>query len=178
MGKTLQEQLLQMGLIDKKKYQQSKKETHAQKKVPQKQENEIAEMAKQALAQKKLRDQQLNKKKIAQREAKEATAKARQLIETHKIQVDQGDIPYNFKHENTIKKIYLPKKTIESLVNGKIGIVKLAGQYQFVPADIIYKIRNLNGKMVVLFNVPTEKKDGETDDDPYAAYTVPDDLMW
>jgi uncharacterized protein len=177
MGKTLQDQLLEMGLIDKKKLQQSKKETHAKIKTPQKQENEIAEMARQAMAQKKLRDQQLNKKKIAQRQAKEATAKARQLIETHKIKIEEGDTPYNFKHENTIKKLYLPKKTIDSLVLGKLGIVKLAGEYQFVPADVIYKIRQLNGNLVVLLNTPTDKKGGDADD-PYAEYAVPDDLMW
>ena len=36
---------------------------------------------------------------------KEATAQARQLIETHKIQQEEGDVAYNFKDNNTINPI-------------------------------------------------------------------------
>jgi hypothetical protein len=177
MGKTLQDQFLKMGLVDKKKFQQSKKDKHAQKTGPGKGENEIAEMAKQALAEKKKRDQQLNKKKIAQRQAKEETAKARQFIETHKISIEKGDVPYNFKDENTIKKLHLSQKIITSLAQGKVGIVKLAGEYQLVPAAIIYKIRELNSKLVVLLNTPSDMNTSDADD-PYEEYKVPDDLMW
>jgi len=177
MGKTLQDQFLKMGLVDKKKYNQSKKDKHAQKKVVQENDNEIADMARQALAEKKKRDQQLNKKKIAQREAKEATARARQLIETHRIPLEEGPIAYNFKEENTIKKLLLPQKTIDSLAQGKVGIVKLAGEYALVPANVLYKVRELNNKLVVLLNTPSTRKENDADD-PYSEYTVPDDLMW
>ncbi|HKJ64759.1 MAG TPA: DUF2058 domain-containing protein [Desulfopila sp.] len=176
MGNSLQDQFLKMGLVDKKKHTKAKKDKHDRKKGPQaQQKNDIADMAREALAEKKKRDKQLNKKKIAERQAKEATAKARQLIETHKIQVDPGDIVYNFKYENRIKKLLLSQKTIDSLAKGKIGIVKQAGEFQFVPAETIYRVRELNRKMVVLLNAVTEKSDG---DDPYAGYEVPDDLMW
>ena len=178
MGNSLQDQFLKVGLVDKKKHAQAKKEKHAQKKSSATdQKDEITSMAKQALAQKKERDKQLNKKKIAQREAKEATAKARQLIETHKIQMDAGEIPYNFKHEKTIKKLYLTQKSVDSLVQGKVGIVMIAGDYQLVPADIIYKVRELNPNFVVLLNTPSTKKQKD-EDDPYAEYEIPDDLMW
>lgn len=176
MGNSLQDQFLKMGLVDKKKYKEAKKDKHERQKTPQTHpENAIADMAKEALAEKKKRDQQLNKKKIAERRAKEETARARQLIETHKIHVEAGDIVYNFKFENTIKKLLLSRKTIDSLARGKIGIVKQAGEFQFVPADIIYKVRQLNSKMVVLLNVPEENNNAN---DPYAGYEVPDDLMW
>lgn len=178
MGNSLQDQFLKAGLVDKKKHAQAKKEKHAHKKSPSSdQKEEIASMAKQGLAQKKERDKQLNKKKIAQRQVKEATAKARQLIETHKIPMDAGDITYNFKHEKTIKKLNLTKNGVESLVRGKVGIVKLAGEYQLVPADIIYKIRELNPNFVVLLNTPSSKNKKDADD-PYAEYEIPDDLMW
>lgn len=177
MGNSLQDQFLKMGLVDKKKHSKVKKEKYAQKTSGKPEKNDIAEMAKKALEEKRNRDRQLNKKKIAQREAKEATARARQLIETHKIQSEAGEITYNFKDENTIKKLNLTSKSVESLTKGKVGIVKLAGEYQLVPADIIYKIRELNPKLVVLLNTTSSKKDHD-DDDPYAQYEVPDDLMW
>lgn len=177
MGNSLQDQLLKLGIVDKKKFNKTKKEKHHKKINPDNQKDEIAEMAKQGLAEKKKRDQQLNKKKRAEREAKEATAKARQLIETHQIKFDEGEIPYNFKFENKIKKIFLQQNAIDSLVSGKTGIVKLAGEFKFVPADTIYKIRELNKKMVVLHNTPSDSKSNR-DDDPYSEYEVPDDLMW
>jgi uncharacterized protein YaiL (DUF2058 family) len=179
MGSSLQEQFLKMGLVDKKKANKAKKQKHTQRKSGKKQDdvNNIAAMSKQGLAEKKKRDQQLNKKKIAVREAKEATAKARQLIDTHKITLEKGDAPYNFTDNNTIKKIYLSSKIIDNLVNGKIGIVKQAGEYQLVPADIIYKVRELNNKLVILLNAPSSKNKSD-EDDPYADFQVPDDLMW
>lgn len=177
MAKSLQDQFLKLGLVDKKKHNQTKKERHTKKTAAEQQKNEIAEMAKQGLAEKKKRDKQLNKKKIAQRQAKEATAQARQLIETHKIDAVTGDIAYNFKDENTVKKILLNQPSIDSLAKGKLGIVKLAGEYHLVPAKIIYKIRSLNKKLVILLNSPGEEKN-KSDDDPYAEYEIPDDLMW
>ena len=91
--------------------------------------------------------------------------------------MDAGTIVYNFKHEKTIKKLHLTQSVVDSLVKGRHGIVKLAGDYQLVPADIIYKIRELNPNLVVLLNTPSAKKQ-EDEDDPYAEYKVPDDLMW
>jgi uncharacterized protein YaiL (DUF2058 family) len=177
MGNSLQDQFLKMGLVDKKKHNQVKKEKHTQKTSGKPERNDIADMAKQALEEKRKRDRQLNKKKIAQREAKEATARARQLIETHKIHSEPGELTYNFKDENTVKKLSLTSKGVDSLTKGKVGIVKLAGEYQLVPADIIYKIRELNPKLVVLLNTTSSKKEKDADD-PYAEYEVPDDLMW
>lgn len=177
MGNSLQDQFLKMGLVNKKKYNESKKEKHVQKSLPDKTKNEIADMAQKALAEKKKRDKQLNKKKIAERQVKEAAAKARQLIDTHKITVEPGNISYNFKYENKIKKLLLNQKTIDQLAKGKIGIVKQAGEFQYVPADIIFKVRQLNPKMVVLINTQTEKAANNAED-PYANYEVPDDLMW
>ncbi len=176
MGNSLQEQFLKMGLVDKKKFNKSKKEKHNKKVTAGSKDSQISDMAKQALVEKKKQAQQHNKKRQAQQEAKEATAKARQLIETHKIKYEDGDTAYNFKDGTTIKKLLLPQKAIDSLAKGKSGIVKLAGEYQFVPADTVFKIRELNSKLVVLYNSPAVKKN--TDDDPYADFEVPDDLMW
>ncbi len=176
MGKSLQDQFLKMGLVDKKKYNESKQEKY-KKKVKGNKKEELSDMAKQALAEKKQAARQHNKKRQAIEEEKQRAARARQLIETHRIQYEEGEIPYNFKDNTTIKKIYLSRKAIDNLANGKNGIVKLAGEYQFVPADIIYKIKELNKKMVIFFNPPATKKD-KKDDDPYAEFAIPDDLMW
>lgn len=175
MGKSLQDQFLKMGLVDKKKYNTSKKEAY-QKKKKGEQDSELKEMAQQALAEKKQRELQQNKKKRAAREAKEATARARQLIETHKIAFEEGDVPYNFTDNNKIKKLFLDKKIVEKLASGKLGIVKLAGEYQFVPADTIYKIKEHNENLVILHNSQSARKGDE--EDPYDEYEIPDDLMW
>lgn len=179
MSSSLQEQFLKMGLVDKKKANQVKKEKHNKKKVKQENDetSDITAMSRQGLAEKKKRDQQLNKKKIAARQAKEASAKARQLIDTHRITIEKGDTPYNFKDDTTIKKIYLNEKIIDNLVKGKIGIVKQAGEYQLVPAGVTYKIRELNEKLVISLNTPTQRNT-QNEDDPYAEFEVPDDLMW
>ena len=57
---------------------------------------------------------------------------------------------------------------------GKLKIVNDNGVFELVPPAIAEKIRQRNPSLVI--DLPDEQSPAE--DDPYADYKVPDDLMW
>lgn len=60
--------------------------------------------------------------------------------------------------------------------NGRAGIAKLENRYEIVPAEVARKIQIRDAASVVVLNEASQ--DLAAEDDPYAAYQIPDDLMW
>ena len=50
------------------------------------------------------------------------------------------------------------------------------GGYEVIPREAALKIQERDPQRIVQLNVQTEEAAAE--DDPYAAYKIPDDLMW
>ena len=61
------------------------------------------------------------------------------------------------------------------IIEGKLGIARIDGIYELVPRVIAEKIQQRNEKRIVLFE-PDEKVIDEND--PYAEFQIPDDLVW
>jgi uncharacterized protein YaiL (DUF2058 family) len=176
---SLQDQLLKAGIVDKKKAKNIKKEQRKQAKQQPKgsvQVDEAKEAAKRTLAEKVERDRQVNKHLQAEAEKKAIHAQIIQLVSLNRIDRQQGDVAYQFTDQKKIKKIYLTAALQEQLIKGKIAIVKLAEQFDLVPAPVAEKIRQRDEGIVVLQNSNDSTEIDEND--PYADYQIPDDLMW
>ncbi len=176
MGSTLQEQFLKMGLVDKKKVENAKKAKHQQKtdRGVKNGADESKTQALQALAEKRERTKLLNQEKNREVQEQESAARIRQLIETNRLTIEEGETPYNFTDNNKIKRLYLQKSVAEQLSNGTLAIVRQAGEYQVIPARVADKVREFNRKLVVVYHSPASA----VTEDPYAEYKVPDDLIW
>ena len=61
------------------------------------------------------------------------------------------------------------------LVSGSLAIVKHGQGYEIIPRDVALKIQERDARRIVVLNVATEEVSA---DDPYAAFQIPDDLMW
>ena len=83
---------------------------------------------------------------------------------------------YNFEHQGKVKRLYISESMRQQILQGKLGIARIEGKYELVPASVAQKIRQRNEKRVLLFDADASNK--AVEDDPYAQYTVPDDLMW
>lgn len=176
---SLQDQLLKAGVVDKKKAKEIKKEQRKQAKQQPKghlQVDEAKEQAKLALEKKSEHDRQMNKELQAQAEKKAIQAQIIQLINVNKINRSGGEIAYQFTDEKKIKKLYVTPDLQQQLIKGQIAIVQLGESYELVPAPVAEKIQQRNEGAIVLLN---QKDSQEIDeDDPYADYQIPDDLMW
>jgi len=179
MGSTLQDQFLKMGLVDKKQVNTVKKARHEQrsKQGGKESPDESKIQAQQSLSEQKERSRQLNQVKNEELKEQESAARIRQLIDSHRLSVQGGETPYNFTDNNKIKRLILAKEIIERLSRGALAIVRQAGEYQIVPADVAEKVRKFNAKLVVVYHAP-KKNTSPAHEDPYAEYQVPDDLMW
>lgn len=178
---SLQDQLLKSGLVDKKKAQKVNKSKQKQAKLKRKNKVETVDEAKiaaeKAHAEKVERDRQLNLQRKQEAEQRAIGAQIRQLIEMNRQEKGAGDIAYHFTDGTTVTHIYVDEKQQRQLANGHLAIVRLAGQYEIVPTSVSEKIALRDESYLVYCN--RGKEDTVVDeDDPYAEFEVPDDLMW
>ena len=176
---SLQDQLLKAGIVDKKKakkiQQEQRKEARSRPKG-QVQVDEAKEQAKRVLAEKAERARELNRQQQLENEKKAVQAQIIQLIRMNCISRAGGEIAYQFTDGKKIKKIYVTAAQQNELIRGRVAIVKLDERYELIPAPAAQKIMQRDEQAVLLLNQgATTEVD---DEDPYADYQIPDDLMW
>jgi uncharacterized protein len=176
---SLQDQLLKAGLIDDKRAGKIKKAKYKQTQQKQKNKIDTADEARLAVqraqAEKLEHDRKLNMQRKVKAERKAIAAQVRQLIKMNRQPRDEGDIPYSFADGSLIKRIHVTGPQRKQLSNGRLCIIKLDEKYELVPSVVAEKIRLRDQSTQILSNKPTEIPQ---EDDPYADFQVPDDLMW
>lgn len=176
MGISLQDQLLKAGLIDSHKAKTVRTQKKKQKRSGKKSEEVVAkELADKAQHEKQLRDRELNLQKQEQAKQKEIMAQVALMIEQNQIDLQDGEIAYNFQDQNLLKKIYVNSEVQQQLSQGLLAIVKNNANYAVVAADIAEKIQQRHPESVIMRN---RKEDKSAQEDEYAGYEVPDDLTW
>ena len=175
---TLQEQMLKAGLVSSKKMAKVQR-TAKKSRVQAREAREAVEENKKAQIE---RDKQLSEQQKQATLSKEYKAQIKQLIEMNKITITRGDIGYNYTDNNLIKKVYVDKVTQSQLIKGRLAIARLTAEssseseYAIIPAVVADKIAQRDASYIVLnCELSQEAKD---EDDPYADFVIPDDLMW
>ncbi len=175
---TLQEQMLKAGLVSSKKMAKVQR-TAKKSRVQAREAREAVEENKKAQIE---RDKQLSEQQKQAVLAKEFKAQVKQLIEMNRITVSKGSITFNFTDGNLIKKIEVDKQTQAQLINGRLAIARLVinakgdCDYAIIPAVVADKIAQRDADSIVLNSALSQEEQDE--DDPYADFKIPDDLMW
>lgn len=175
---TLQEQMLKAGLVSNKKLAKVQR-TAKKSRVQAREAREAVEVNKQAQLE---RDKQLNEQQKQASLSKEYKAQIKQLIEMNRIVVSKGDIGYNFTDGNLIKKVTVDKLVQSQLINGRLAIARLVtndsseNEYAIIPANVANKIAQRDASYIVVSSELSQEAQDE--EDPYADFIVPDDLMW
>ncbi|MGE6791982.1 hypothetical protein SAMN05216206_0052 [Pseudomonas guineae] len=179
MALSLRDQMLKAGLVNEKQAKQVGKEKQKKQRLEQKGHIEKDESqklaAQQAMAEKAARDQELNRQQQQKVEQKARTAQVKQLIEVSRLPKLTTEDYYNFVDDKKVKRLSVNALMRNKLSSGSLAIVRHGGGYEVIPREAALKIQERDAQRVVLLNTPTEAPDA---DDPYAAYQVPDDLMW
>lgn len=176
---SLQEQLLKAGLADEKKAKAIRNEKRKQRKQQPKGAAQVSESelrAQQARAEKAERDRQLNRQRQQEAEKKAIQAQIRQLVETNRLDRSRGETSYQFVHDKKIKKIFVDDTMVDQLSRGRLAIVWVNDNYEIVAEGVARKIMERDESAVVVLH--DRKQDDQGEDDPYAGYEIPDDLMW
>ena len=183
MANSLQDQLLKAGLIDQKKIdqaQQDKRRKAVELKNKGKKKKAQAARPKPAPTPEQLekiaRDKELEQQRAEVRRQREVAAQVRQLVRDNRIPRPErdDDIPFHFDNKGKIKRLLVSAELHKKISDGKLKIVNDNGVFELVPPDVAEKIRARNPSLVI--DLPEDDKPDA--DDPYAAFQVPDDLMW
>lgn len=176
---SLQDQLLKAGLADEKKAKAIRNEKKKQRKQQPKGTVQVSEAevrARKAREEKAERDRQLNLERQKEVEKKAIQAQIRQLVDTNRLDRSRGETSYQFVHDKKIKKIFVDDKMVDQLSRGRLAIVFVNDQYEIVAEGVARKIQERDESAVVVLH--DRHKDDVGEDDPYAGYEIPDDLMW
>ena len=176
---SLQDQFLKAGLVDKQKVKVANKDKTKQKELERRTGTESVNEAREAALELQRKNAERARELNAQRDAaanqKAIVAQIAQMVQKNSQSKGKGDIAYNFTHGTKIERIYVSTEVREHLVAGRLVIVCLDGAVELVPRVIADKIAERDPGLVVRV---TKSSTEVEEDDPYAAYKIPDDLMW
>jgi uncharacterized protein YaiL (DUF2058 family) len=183
MTGSLFDQLKKAGLVDDKKAQKAKKEKYQQtkqskgKKGQQPVLNETAKLAAEAAKEKTERDRQLNLERKQQQEQKATLAELRQIIESNRMSGFEGDVAYNFADGSTVKTMNVHKKTQRALIAGIVRVARFDDGYVLIPAEAADKVAQRDASVLIAL-AGVDESISQEDQDYYAQFEVPDDLIW
>jgi len=177
MSNSLKDQLLKAGLVKKNdvKKKPKKKTPTAPKKV-RKKASESTLRAQRAMLDKAKKDKRLNEKRQAEAERKARYAQIKQLVDAAKLSRKDGEMSYNFTYNKKVKAIYVTDEQHQQLSKDQLAIIAMNNElFELVPNKVAEQIATRESHRVIKNPVTNDKP---TDDDPYADYQIPDDLIW
>ena len=86
----------------------------------------------------------------------------------------KGEEPYQFVNAGKIQKMYVSEMGLTQLANGQLVLVEFHDDVKAVGSKVADKIKQRDESKILLCNENTLPDD----DDPYADFQIPDDLMW
>lgn len=181
---SLQEQLLKAGLTTKQKARQANTEKRKSKKqkksgvaVATTLQEQVQQDLEKAKAEKQAKDAELNAQMKAELAEKEKSHRILQILQHHSIKHTDGDLEYNYTFINKVKKLFINQQTQKALINGQLALCGLDDITYIVTAETAEKVATIEQSIVLLQNEKVVD-DSTDEDDPYAEFQIPDDLMW
>ncbi len=177
MSNSLKDQLLKAGLVKKKDVKkQPKKKAPQVAKKNRKKPSENTLRTQRAMLDKAKKDKKLNEQKRLEAERKAVLAQVKQLVNGSKVDRKDGETTYNFTFSKKVKTIYVTTEQHKQLSKDQLVIICLGDDvFEVVPKVVAAKIAERDASYVVQNEQPN---DTPAEDDPYADYQIPDDLMW
>jgi len=176
---SLQDQFLKAGLVDKNKAKKLHQDKTQQKKIERRTGSESVDEARLAALEVQRKNAERARELNAQRDAaaaqKAVLAQIVQMVQTNRQSKGVGDIAYYYTHGTKIDKIYVSAEVQKHLIAGRLVIVCLDGKTELIPRVIADKIAERDESLVVRVKKTSTEID---EDDPYAAFQIPDDFTW
>ena len=191
MSKSLQDQLLSLGLARKKPARKGREKSsgspqsrsknatgHSHRKAPNPRTAEAGADAEMSLDQAyALRKREEQKQAEAARKQKQEEVRRRRrlnkeigaIVNQHRLNDPKAEVPRNFMYKGRIRKIHLTPEQLKALNEGKLGIAYLTGSYHLLDSEHVEAIRQISAE-----HIPDLGSDSPDDEN----HPVPDDLIW
>ncbi len=174
---SLRDELLKAGLVSadkaKKLGSDTRKQDYQRKKskAPAEEAAQQAEMRRQAeveATRKRERDRQLNLEREAEKRRREHSARARQLIDSHRLNHPEAEILYNFLDSDGhwIRAIRVLPPQRQGLATGRLAVVR-GDRHEFdfplVPRDAALKLAEFAPERVLLLHPESDGSESDVD---------------
>jgi uncharacterized protein YaiL (DUF2058 family) len=184
MANSLQDQLMKSGLATRQDARAAKSEKRKKQKQKKKKGTvvvtELDKQVEQAKLEKIEKDKALNKDLKVQADRKADMAKVIQMIKQHGLKDGMGELVFNFTFGSTVKKLFVDERTRDALISGRLGICVLGEEFFMLADETVRRLSVIDENVVAyMYDRNAEEAEPEmAEDDPYADYQIPDDLMW
>lgn len=176
---SLQDQLLKSGLTTEHKMKVAKTEKRKQQKKKKKgatsNPSELEKHIQKTRQEQQQKAEELNKAKLAEQKDKEQVARVKQILQHNNQDSIRGEVTFNFTYLNKIKELDVTAATQKALAGGRLAICVFEEKFYVLEDEPARKIAEVDEKYIVFHVTDNEEKD---QDDPYADFEVPDDLIW
>ena len=185
MAGSLFDQLKKSGLVDEKKARKVKQQQHQQNKKNRANKtkkgqtvvSEAAQLAAKAAEEKKERDRLLNQQRQQEQAHRALHAEVKQIIESNQLKEFDGKVVYNFADGKSVKSLNVNSKTHRGLSSDKIRIARFNGGYALVDSEAATKIEQRDKNVLIPIS-GTDDSISQEDQEYYAQFETPDDLVW
>jgi uncharacterized protein YaiL (DUF2058 family) len=180
----MQDQLMKAGLVSKQDAKAAKSEKRKKQKQKKKKGTvvvtELDKQVEQARLDKLEKDQALNQTLKDRAGAKADIAKVKQMIEQHGLTDIKGELVFNFTYENKVRKLTVDERARDALISGRLGVCVLGEDFYLLADETVRRLAVIDESVVAYLYDRTagEPEPEMAEDDPYADYQIPDDLMW
>jgi uncharacterized protein YaiL (DUF2058 family) len=181
---SLQDQLLKAGLTTKQKTRQANSDQRKKNKQKRSGVDHGANLQEQvkddlvkAKAEKQANDAKLNEQRQKALIEKENQLRILQILTHHQLKNISGESEYNYTFNNLIKKLSLDSTTHKDLVNGRLAVCGVNDVSYVVTSETANKLAELDDSIILVRNDNSSIVEAG-EDDPYADFQIPDDLMW
>jgi hypothetical protein len=179
MGNSLQEQLLKAGLVTERQARDTRQTQRKDRKAGKPRDDADQRAAAKRRQEQAERDRALNDKKEAERRERELRVQIRDMVLAASLNQDNAEVAYNVLHGSKVRRIYVTPEQRDGLVAGTLAVATARGRHHVIPAAVGEKIAAIMPGYFVHSAPAADAGEADGgDDDPYARYKVPDDLMW
>ena len=185
MAKSLQEQLLEAGLVSRQKAQQSKQDKHKQGRRQRAGDaaataaaDEAKRLAKVAEEEKRLRDMERNRVRDERAQRRALTAEIEQIVTANRADRVPGDEIFQFVDGGKVKRVYVTPEIHAALTADRLVVVRLRRGYAVVEPSVGARIAERDAMAVVSRDAGNASASAEEVDEYYAQFEIPDDLQW
>jgi uncharacterized protein YaiL (DUF2058 family) len=98
-------------------------------------------------------------------------------LQHHQVTNVKGEAEYNYTFNSKIKKLFVDAVTHKALVNGRLALCGINDTTYIVTTETAEKVASLD-KAVILVQNTKVADEVIAEDDPYAEFQIPDDMMW
>jgi uncharacterized protein YaiL (DUF2058 family) len=126
-------------------------------------------------AERRKQEEERKAKEQERKARKVARAKVRTLLSRERQNDPKAEVSHKFLIGNQIKGVYVTTDQHRLLSSGDLAIVYFEKRAHLIAQDVAEKIRAISPSTFIHIGVEEARKD---EDDTYAGYEVPDDLIW